>query len=250
MNYAVGFIMTITVMYVSSTFDQNIAAATGESYVAVLYAATGSKTATTILTVLILVLFFCTAINTVTTSSRQLFAFARDGGLPFSNTLAKVDPRTGLPTNALLATFGVTFVLSWIICGSSIAFQNITSITIVGLLLSYGTTIATMLYRRWSGVPLPAARWRYPQAFGYFVNILALCFVTVAFIFAYFPTAPNPSAESMNWSVVVTLAGVIVATGYYFIRGSRTFEGPAVRMKKAEDDIMVVMEDIVVHGKQ
>ncbi|KAH0347556.1 putative amino acid permease, partial [Aureobasidium melanogenum] len=116
-NYAVGFIMTITVMYVSSTFDQKIADATGETYVTVIYAATGSKTATTILTVLVLVLFFCTAINTVTTSSRQLFAFARDGGLPFSNMLAKVDPRTGLPINALLTTFGVTFVLSWIICG-------------------------------------------------------------------------------------------------------------------------------------
>ncbi|KAG9589458.1 putative amino acid permease, partial [Aureobasidium melanogenum] len=47
MNYAVGFIMTITVMYVSSTFDQKIADATGETYVAVIYAATGSKTATT-----------------------------------------------------------------------------------------------------------------------------------------------------------------------------------------------------------
>ncbi|KAG9526441.1 putative amino acid permease, partial [Aureobasidium melanogenum] len=249
MNYAVGFIMTITVMYVSSTFDQTIADATGESYVAVIYAATGSKTATTILTVLVLVLFFCTAINTVTTSSRQLFAFARDGGLPFSNILAKVDPRTGLPIDALITTFGVTFVLSWIICGSSIAFQNITSITIVGLLLSYGTTIATMLYRRWSGVPLPAARWRYPQAFGYLVNVLALCFVAVAFIFAYFPTAPGPSAESMNWSVVVTVAVVVVATVYYFIRASSTFEGPAVRMKKAEDDSMVAMEDIVIPGK-
>ncbi|THX46966.1 amino acid transporter [Aureobasidium pullulans] len=239
MNYAVRFIMTITVMYVSSSFDQAIADATGESYVAVIYAATQSKTATTILTVIILVLFFCTAINTVTTSSRQLFAFARDGGLPFSDN----EPRTGLPINALLTTFGVTFVLSWIICGSNIAFQNITSITIVGLLLSYGTTIATMLYRRWSDVALPAARWRYPRAIGYLVNVLALCFISIAFIFAYFPTAPNPSAESMSWTVVVTLAVVI--------RGSSTFEGPAVRMKKAEDDgSMVAMEDIVVHGKQ
>ncbi|KEQ72635.1 hypothetical protein M436DRAFT_73572 [Aureobasidium namibiae CBS 147.97] len=234
-NYAVGFIMTVTVMY---------------SYVAVIYAATGSKTATTILTALILVLFFCTAINAVTASSRQLSAFARDGGLPFSNTLAKVDARTGLPINTLLATFGVTFVLSWIICRSSIAFQNITSITIVGLLLSYGTTTATMLYRRWSGVPLPAARWRYPQAFGYLVNVLALCFVTIAFVFAYFPTARHSSAESMNWSVVVSLAVVSVAAVYYFVRGSSTFERPAVRMKKAEDDSMVAMEDIVVHGKQ
>jgi len=108
-----------------------------------------------------------------------------------------------------------------------------------------------MLYRRWSGVPLPATRWRYPQPVGYLVNVLALCFVTIAFIFAYFLTAPDPSAESMNWSVVVTLAVVIVASVYYVIRGSRAFEGPAVRMKKAGDDSsMVAMEDIVVHGKQ
>lgn len=50
---------------------------------------------------------------------------------------------------------------------------------------------------------------------------------------------------------VVTLTVVIVATVYYVIRGSSTFKGPAVRMKKAEDDSsMVAMEDIVVHGKQ
>lgn len=107
-----------------------------------------------------------------------------------------------------------------------------------------------MIYRRWSGVALPAARLRYSQAFGYLDNVLALCFVTVAFIFAYFPTAPGPSAESMNWSVVVTVAVVAVATVYYFILASSTFEGPAVRMKEAEDDSMVTMEDIVVQEKQ
>lgn len=88
-NYAIGFVMTITVMFVSGSYSQKVATATGESYVAVIFAATQSLIATTILTVLILILFFCTAINTMTTASRQLFAFARDGGIPFSEALAK-----------------------------------------------------------------------------------------------------------------------------------------------------------------
>lgn len=107
-----------------------------------------------------------------------------------------------------------------------------------------------MLYRRYSGVPLPAASWKYLQAFGYLVNVSALCFVAIAFIFAYFPTAPGPSAESMDWSTMVALANVVVATIYYVVRGSNTFEGPAVKTKKVEDESMVVMEDIVIYGKQ
>ena len=163
---------------------------------------------------------------------------------------AQVDPKTGLPINALLATFGVTFVLSGIICGSSIAFQNITSITIVGLLMSYGTTIATMLYRRWSGIALPPARWRYPQAVGYTINILALCFIAIAFLFAYFPTGPDPTAESMNWSIVVTLAVMLVATLHYVFKARKTFEGPVVRIKKAGDEDMIVMENVDFDGKK
>ena len=107
-----------------------------------------------------------------------------------------------------------------------------------------------MLYRRYSGVPLPAARWEYLQAFGYLVSVSALCFVATAFILAHFPTVPSPFAESIDWSVVVTLAIVIVATVYYVVRGSNTFEGPAVKTKKAEDESMIVMEDIVIYGKQ
>lgn len=72
-----------------------------------------------------------------------------------------------------------------------------------------------MLYGRRSGVPLPASRWKYLQAFGYLVNVSGLCFVATAFILAHFPTVPSPSAESMDWSTIVTLAVVIVATVDY-----------------------------------
>lgn len=89
-NYILGFIMTITVLFVSGNFSEDIADATGEPYVAVMYAATGSRTATIVFTILLIFLFFCCTINCITTTSRQLFAFARDGGVPYSQALGKV----------------------------------------------------------------------------------------------------------------------------------------------------------------
>jgi choline transport protein len=89
-NYIIGFIMTITILSVSGNFDANLATRTGQPYVAVIYAATGSRSATIAFLVIIIILFFCCTINCITTTSRQLYAFSRDGGVPFSQWISKV----------------------------------------------------------------------------------------------------------------------------------------------------------------
>ena len=90
-NYALGFIMTVTIM---STLGDDVPALLttplGQPWIQALLNATESKVGTSIMTaVLCLLLLFC-SVNQVTTSSRQLFAFARDKGLPFSEFLARV----------------------------------------------------------------------------------------------------------------------------------------------------------------
>lgn len=90
-NYALGFIMTVTIM---STLGDDVSSVLstplGQPWIQVLLNATESTVATSIMTaILCLLLLFC-AVNQITTSSRQLFAFARDKGLPFSDFLATV----------------------------------------------------------------------------------------------------------------------------------------------------------------
>lgn len=75
---------------------------------------------------------FC-SVNQVTTSSHQLFSFARDPGLPFSSFLSYVRPGWDIPLNAVTLTMIFTTLLSLIITGSSIAFNIITSLSQVGL---------------------------------------------------------------------------------------------------------------------
>ena len=89
-NYVLGWVMTITVMSVLGDVTSILSSPTGQPYIQILLNATGSVAGTSIMTALVaLLLLFC-AVNTITTSSRQLFAFARDQGVPFSRFLTHV----------------------------------------------------------------------------------------------------------------------------------------------------------------
>ena len=121
--------------------------------------------------------------------------------------------------------------LSWIAAGSAIAFDNIIAISLVGLLLSYGSTVLTMVFRRARPEPLPHSYLRFPKLLGYFVNGLALCFVTVAFVMIFFPTAPHPAPGSMNWSIVISAGAIIFAAIFYTVKGKDTYFGPAERIR-------------------
>ncbi|KAK0302366.1 hypothetical protein LTR01_008793 [Friedmanniomyces endolithicus] len=87
--------------------------------------------------------FFC-AVNQVTTSSRQVFAFARDKGLPFHKFLSKVNSN-GVPSNSVYVTLAFTCILALIIIGSTTAFNIILSVSATGLFTSYLTVIGTVL---------------------------------------------------------------------------------------------------------
>lgn len=110
MNYVLGFITisivvqftfsnlrltdshTVTLVFCLGDLDNALNSPTGQPYVEVLLNATRSPGATIALTAVMLVLLISCAVNTVTTSSRQLWSFARDGGPPFSAWLAQVRP--------------------------------------------------------------------------------------------------------------------------------------------------------------
>jgi choline transport protein len=89
-NYVLGFVMTVTLMFTVGSVDDAISSPIGQPYVQVVLNATNSRGATIVLTVVMAILLTFSAANVVTTSSRQIFAFARDKGLPFSDFLSTV----------------------------------------------------------------------------------------------------------------------------------------------------------------
>lgn len=90
LNYTLGFIMTITVMSTLGDVEDILSTATGQPYIQVILNATQSRNGTSVMTAVVATLLLFAAVNLVTTASRQLFAFARDRGLPASQWLSYV----------------------------------------------------------------------------------------------------------------------------------------------------------------
>lgn len=91
-NYFLGFVMLLAFVFVVGNVEEVLATPTGQPYIQVIWNATQSSGPTIALVAIIIFFFLFTAVNVNTTASRQIWAFARDGGLPFSPWINYVCP--------------------------------------------------------------------------------------------------------------------------------------------------------------
>lgn len=134
------------------------------------------------------VLSCAATINSVAAGSRQAWAFARDDGLPFSRWMQKITVVQGtpIPVNSMLASLAVTVVLSFIILGSSEAFNSIAGLLSGAIGFSYAISIGCVLWRRLYGAPLPPARWSLGR-WGVPINAVGCAFEILVTIMSFFP---------------------------------------------------------------
>ncbi|KAH2707903.1 hypothetical protein KXW03_009149 [Aspergillus fumigatus] len=170
-------------------------------------------------------------ITEVATASRQLWSFARDQGLPFSSFFAYVTPGWNIPLNSVMVSLAVTILLSLINIGSQVALAAIVSLTITSLISAYILSIGCVLLKRIRGEPLPPRRWTLGR-FGMAVNIAALAFLIPIFVFSFFPLTKTVDTKTMNWSVVMYLAMLTFASGYYVLWGRHNFIAPVALVKR------------------
>lgn len=85
-----GLAVGITVIFCAGDLDQVLSNGIQQPYVTIFLNSTGSKAGTIVMLVTILMCMLCAQISETATASRQLWAFARDDGLPFSRYLKRV----------------------------------------------------------------------------------------------------------------------------------------------------------------
>lgn len=90
LNIPMTFGLLITYLFCIGDISDAVSSPTGYPFIYVFQTATGSAAGTTGLTVVILLLLIVITISSYASTSRQLFAFARDNGMPFSKWLARV----------------------------------------------------------------------------------------------------------------------------------------------------------------
>ncbi|KAH1990122.1 hypothetical protein KXV33_008317 [Aspergillus fumigatus] len=197
----------------------------------IFYNTTNSYAATNTMTAVLVITLTASTITEVATASRQLWSFARDQGLPFSSFFAYVTPGWNIPLNSVMVSLAVTILLSLINIGSQVALAAIVSLTITSLISAYILSIGCVLLKRIRGEPLPPRRWTLGR-FGMAVNIAALAFLIPIFVFSFFPLTKTVDTKTMNWSVVMYLAMLTFASGYYVLWGRHNFIAPVALVKR------------------
>lgn len=170
------------------------------------------------ITAIMFILVFMIAVSCFASTSRQLFAFARDDGLPFPTWMKKVNPKLNVAANSCFVTFGysestlknvsappeirrlrrIAIVMSLIYIGSPIAFNAIISLAIVALMATYAISIGCVLWRRIvHPETLPPVFWSLGK-WGIPVNVLGLIYAIFAFFWAFWPIYWKPTAEEVS----------------------------------------------------
>ena len=135
-NFCLIFPAVITLCFAMPDLDA--ALADPSLYAAVYVLRHSMNTAwLTVVLVMIICLLICSNVSYLTAVTRDLWAFSRDGGFPFSGWIAHVHPRLHIPVNAVIVTSIISFILSLIYIGSPVAFYAITSLLTVALLQCY-----------------------------------------------------------------------------------------------------------------
>ncbi len=156
--------------------------------------------------------------SSISSMARMWFAFARDGGMPGSRWIARVNARTGAPVAAILATSGLAVLVSLY----AAAFTVLTSASTITLYLAYGIPIALNLRNRLRGRGEFVTRQTAPWNLGRLATLANLVAIAwILFITVVFALPPN---ELVLWT---TLLFFLFLAAYWLARARSRFRGPA-----------------------
>ncbi|TKA68966.1 hypothetical protein B0A55_06609 [Friedmanniomyces simplex] len=216
-NFVLMFPAFLTVCYHVPDIDAALSDSTTYPAIYVLRQSMSPAWVTVVL-VIIVILNIASNIVYLTAVSRDLFAFARDKGLPFSKWLSVVHPTRKIPQNASTLSCGIAICLALIYVGSPVAFYAINSLLTVALLQCYCVSIGCVLWRRiYHPATLPPSEFALGK-WGVPVNALAVLYSFFAFFWCFWPQATPVTASGFNWSSPIFVAVLVIAMVYFVFK--------------------------------
>lgn len=219
-----GFIL-LAVTTLSIKDPAAVAAAGNSAFMVVIEQAVNGPLARFILWLVTIAMWFC-GLASITSASRIVFAFSRDGGLPFSGVWANVSPRFKTPAAAIWLVCIIAFLCSL----SDNVYAVVTSLSVIGLYSSYFIPIALKLRaeRRGAWTKENNGPW-HMGSWSKIINVIAC--IWIIFLIVLMVTSPSSiqltKGITLHHATGEIFVGVLVVLAiYYFAVARQTFKGP------------------------
>lgn len=182
---------------------------------------------------------------TVTSASRMIFAFSRDGGLPFSKALARVSPKYRTPVAAIWAGAIAAWLFVWgatvvSIAGTS-AYAIVVSCTVIFLFFSFAIPITLGLFTYGTAKWPRMGPWNIGRGLFTLFGVLSILSMILIFIIGVQP--PN------DWALNITIGFLVVTGIVWFAFERRRFQGPPIGDLIAKRQAEIAAAEAALRGK-
>lgn len=281
-----GWFLIVGLLFSIQDYDATIASATGQPVTQIFLDTVGEKGAIVLMVIVVVSMFLCGYVKTflalstwsdkltmfrtfsVTSNSRMMYAFARDGGIPKHEFFHKVDKRWQSPIRTGTHQFRycsrkrtIEYVLVWLACflsfclglpslGSSVAFSAATSIATIGLYISYGAfdalslrrnvyidmiigvpILLRVIYRRqFTRGPFHLGVLSYPVASA---AVIWIAFISIVFVL---PELNPVDSQTLNYAIVAVGIVVTYSLGFWILSAHKWFKGPVKQIEEEQTE--------------
>jgi amino acid transporter len=170
--------------------------------------------------------FYC-GMSSVTANSRMIFAFSRDGAVPFSNYWHHVNKRSRVPVRT--AWFGAVgaFILALPYMINVQAYSAVTSIAVIGLYIAYLTPV---FLRRINGQAFVPGPFVLNKTWGAVIGWIAIVWVVFICIMFMLPSySPYNTVKTFNYTPIAVLIVIGFAGIWWGVSARKWFKGPKIQ---------------------
>ncbi|KAF2104499.1 GABA permease [Rhizodiscina lignyota] len=221
-----GLVFLISACFCIGDIDTVATTPTGTPLIQIFFDSTGSRGGSCALASLITVIVIFCANSLMAEGGRAVWAFARDGGLPFSSILKKVEKKRQVPVYAILFTMVVQMAFNSIYFGTVTGFTTVISIATEGFYVSYAIPLLARILSRitnsYTHLPGPYSLGRY----GLILNIVGFLYLMFAVVIFNLPTLSPVTSENMNYTCAAIGAIMLIAAVTWILTGRKHFSGP------------------------
>ncbi|KAF8927863.1 hypothetical protein BGZ58_010071 [Dissophora ornata] len=222
----VGWVFLVGVTFCISNFDDQIVnPAVGVSLSQIFLDSAGLTWAIVLILVILGAQFFCGSALTLA-SSRMVYAFARDGALPLSKYLHRLN-KDKSPVAAVWFNIAFCFILGLPYIWSQTAYSAIVSVNTIASSISYLIPIlCRIVLARHTFQPGPFHLGKFSIPIG----VIASVWIIVTSALFLCPTLAPVTAENMNYAAVPFVVVIGLCVVYYAIWGRHWFKPGGTRI--------------------